>query len=316
LPRVAGTVVLDFPVSRQMAGTRLDRFIQHCIPRLSRSRAQEIIKACAYRADGKRRRPSDIVRAGEVVLLVRERFEEPVVPLDYEVLLDDGAVLAIAKPAGLPMHPTATYHRHTLSYLLREHYGDADFAPAIAHRLDRETSGVVLCGRTPEAERTLKMTFERHEVDKRYLAIVRGELADDEGRIDLPLAPVTEGLHVMMETRPDGAEASTHYRVVERRGGHTLVGLEPGTGRQHQLRVHLAEIGHPIVGDKLYGPEGELPFMEYIETGMTPDLLGRLGMARQALHAHRVELTHPSTGEPFVVEAPMPADMQAYWDAL
>jgi 23S rRNA pseudouridine1911/1915/1917 synthase len=312
------SVVLTYPVPRDLAGLRLDRFVQRRIPRLSRTRAQEIIRACAYRPDGRRRRPGEIVREGEVVLLVRERFEEPLVPLSFDVLRDDGHVLAVDKPAGLPMHPTATYHKHTLSHLLRERYGADDaFVPAIAHRLDRETSGVVLCGRTRAAERTLKVAFESHRVRKAYLAIVEGEVSDDAGHIALAMAPVEQGLHVLMEVKHEGGlEAETHYETLDRRAGHSLLALYPRTGRQHQLRVHLAAIGHPIVGDKLYGPDAEAPFLEYIETGMTPQLEARLGHTRHALHAHRVWFAHPEDGAECMIEAPLARDLQALWARL
>jgi 23S rRNA pseudouridine1911/1915/1917 synthase len=311
-------VVLTFEVARDHAGIRLDRFIQLRIPRLSRSRAQKIIRACAYRSDGSRRRPSEIVKAGEVVLLVRENFVEPECPLHFDVLVDDGAVLALDKPSGLPMHPTATYHKHTLSQLLRQRYaGENAFVPAIAHRLDRETSGVVLCGRTAVAERALKMAFEAHRVRKTYLAIVRGELERDVMSIDLPMAPVREGLHVLMQIQHDGGlPAHTELRVLARGGGHSLLELKPRTGRQHQLRVHLSAIGHPIVGDKLYGPEREAPFLQYIETGMTPELHAQLGHERQALHAHSVCFAHPTTGEETTISAPLPPDLDQLWDRL
>lgn len=312
------SIVLTYEVAREHAGVRLDRFIQHRIPRLTRSKAQKIIRACAFRADGARRRPSDIVRAGEVVLLVRERFVEPEVPLSFEVLHDDGAVLAIDKPAGLPMHPTATYHNHTLSRLLRQRYAMAgEQPPAIAHRLDRETSGVVLCGRTRAAERALKMSFEAHRVHKTYLAIVRGELAQESCEIDLPMAPVSQGLHVLMEIKTQGGLAAhTRVRVLQRGRGCTLVELTPRTGRQHQLRVHLSAIGHPIIGDKLYGPAREAPFLEYIETGMTPQLEASLGHCRQALHAHTIGFEHPMTGEPTSITAPLAADLERLWAHL
>lgn len=312
------SVVLTFEVMRDHAGIRLDRFIQLRIPRLSRSRAQKIIRACAYRSDGSRRRPSDIVKAGEVVLLVRENFVEPDCPLHFAVLVDDGAVLAIDKPPGLPMHPTATYHKHTLSQLLRQRYGEGGgFVPAIAHRLDRETSGVVLCGRTLAAERALKIAFENHRVRKTYLAIVRGELERDAMSIDLPMAPVREGLHVLMQIQPeDGLPAHTDLRVLERAGGHSLLELKPRSGRQHQLRLHLSAIGHPIVGDKLYGPEREAPFLQIIETGITPDLLAQLGHDRQALHAHSVTFAHPATGADTTISAPLPPDLCQLWDRL
>ncbi len=309
-------IVLTFPVAREQAGQRLDRFIRSQIPRLSRTRAQEIVKACAYRADGTRRRPSERVRAGEIVMLVRPRFEEPETPQSFEIVYEDEAILAVDKPPGLPMHPTATYHRNTLTYLLRERYGDPP--PHIAHRLDRETSGVVVCGKTPTAERALKQAFENRRVHKTYLAIVRGAVADDEGRIDRPMASAREGLHVLMEVRAEddgGLPARTRWRVLGRAGGHTLLELEPETGRQHQLRVHLAHIGHPIVGDKLYGPEGVQPFLDYIDEGITEPLRARLGHERQALHAYRLRIRHPQSGDAVTLRAALAPDLVALWRA-
>jgi 23S rRNA pseudouridine1911/1915/1917 synthase len=308
-------IVLSFPVAREFAGLRLDRFVQLRLPRVSRTRAQEIVRACGYRPDGTRRRPSDIVREGEVVLLVRTAFAEPDAPREYRLVHRDEALYVIDKPPGLPVHPTATYHRNTLTFLLRQRYGEA--APQIAHRLDRETSGVLVCARTLADERALKAQFEERRVRKAYLAIVRGEMTTASGTITLPISPVREGLHLLMEVRDDGtpaARAETEYAVRAVRDGRTLVELFPRTGRQHQLRVHLSAIGHPIVGDKLYGPEGSAAFLEAVETGMTPSLRARLGHHRQALHAHRITLTHPRTGAEVSFEAPLAPDLVRLWE--
>ena len=271
------------------------------------------MRSCAYRADGTRRRPSERVRAGENVVLVRPPFEEPNVPLYFDVLYEDEAILAVDKPSGLPVHPSATYHKNTLTYLLRQRFGPN--APQIAHRLDRETSGLLLCGRTHEAERDLKIGFENRRVSKRYLAIVRGVMSDDEGRIDLPMDRAKEGLHILMEVTPEGEgyPSVTRYRVVARREDATLVSLAPESGRQHQLRVHLSAIGFPIIGDKLYGPEGSQPFLDYIETGMTDELRQRLGHDRQALHAYELEFIHPTSGEPMTLRAPLAEDLVGLW---
>jgi 23S rRNA pseudouridine1911/1915/1917 synthase len=235
------------------------------------------------------------------------------VPLYFDVLYEDDAILAIDKPSGLPVHPSATYHKNTLTYLLRQRFGPN--APQIAHRLDRETSGLLLCGRTREAERDLKIAFENRRVSKRYLAIVRGAMPDDEGRIELPMDQAKEGLHILMEVTPEGEgyPSVTRYRVVARREGATLVSLAPESGRQHQLRVHLSAIGFPIIGDKLYGPEGSQPFLDYIETGMTDDLRQRLGHDRQALHAYELEFTHPTKREPMKLRAPLAEDLFELW---
>ena len=295
------------------AGQRLDRFIQHRIPRLSRTRAQEVVRACAYRADGTRRRASERVRAGETVLLVRPPFEEPHVPLYFDVLHEDEAILALDKPAGLPVHPSATYHKNTLTYPLRQRFGAQ--SPQIAPRLDRETSGLLLCGKTLDAERALKNDFENRQVRKRYLAIVRGVMPDDAGRIALSMDRVKEGLHILMEVTADGEgyPSVTRYRVLARRDGATLVALAPESGRQHQLRVHLAALGFPIVGDKLYGPEGVQTFLDYIDTGMTDSLRERLGHDRQALHAYQLDFTHPATGELTTLTAPLSDDLVTLW---
>jgi len=253
------------------------------------------------------------VRAGETVVLVRPPFAEPNVPLYFDVLYEDDAVLAIDKPAGLPVHPSATYHKNTLTYLLRQRFGDD--APQIAHRLDRETSGLLLCGRTHAAERQLKIGFESRQVSKRYLAIVRGVMPDDEGQIALPMDRAKEGLHVLMEVTPEGEgyPSVTRYRVVARRDDATLVSLAPQSGRQHQLRVHLSALGFPIIGDKLYGPEGPQPFLDYIETGMTAELRQRLGHDRHALHAYELEFKHPTSGEPMALSAPLAPDLVGLW---
>ena len=271
------------------------------------------MRSCAYRADGTRRRPSERVRAGENVVLVRPPFEEPNVPLSFDVVYEDDALLAVDKPAGLPVHPSATYHKNTLTYLLRQRFGPN--APQIAHRLDRETSGLLLCGRTRAAERNLKIGFENRRVSKRYLAIVRGVMPDDEGRIELPMDRAKEGLHILMEVTPEGEgyPSVTRYRVVARREGATLVSLAPESGRQHQLRVHLSAIGFPIIGDKLYGPEGSQPFLDYIETGMTDELRQRLGHDRQALHAYELEFMHPTQGTPMTLRAPLAEDLVGLW---
>jgi 23S rRNA pseudouridine1911/1915/1917 synthase len=272
-----------------------------------------VVKSCAYRQDGSRRRASERVKAGEVVILVRPAFEEPDAPDHFDVVYEDDSILALDKPAGLPVHPSASYHKNTLTYLLRQRYGDDP--PQIAHRLDRETSGLLVCGRTLDAERALKGDFENRRVRKRYVAIVRGAMPEDVGRIELPMDRAKEGLHILMEVTPqdEGYPCSTRYRVLARRDDATLVALAPESGRQHQLRVHLAALGFPIIGDKLYGPEGAQTFLDYIETGMTPELEERLGHERHALHAYQLTFDHPTTKESTTLQAPLSPDLVELW---
>ncbi len=307
------SIVLSFDVPRECAGLRLDRFVQRQIPRLSRTRANEIVRHAAYTTDGRKRRPSERVRFGEVVLIVRPPFEEPDAPRRFEVLYEDEVLLVVDKPAGLPVHPSASYHKNTLTYVLFERYGYP--APQICHRLDKETSGVVVCAKDKVNERKVKQAFEAREVQKTYLAIVRGAVRRDLERIELPMESDPDGqLKVAMRAR-EGAPLEARTRLVVRdvKDALSLVELHPETGRQHQLRVHMAAVGHPLVGDKIYGPEGEAAFFE-AQAGMTPALLERLGLARHALHARALSLRHPVSGAKLDVEAPLPRDMQALWE--
>jgi 23S rRNA pseudouridine1911/1915/1917 synthase len=303
---------LRLRVPAECDGWRLDHFLKHRIGRLSRTRIQAIIET-QIRLDGRRARPAASVHAGEIVLLDRPAPVEPEVPRRFDVLLEDRDVLAIDKPAGLPMHTTAKFWRNTLAALLRETYPGqhAD----ICHRIDRETSGVLLIGRTPEASARLKRAFARRAVKKRYLALVKGT-PPDEGVIDQPLGLLDTPSHVMMGPVPGGMPAVTRFRVLRRLGASpgacALVEATPETGRQHQIRVHLAGIGHPLVGDKLYGA-GERYFMEACDRGISPELLARFdGLARHALHAERLTFDHPATGAPTTVVAPLPADLRDY----
>ena len=308
-PAAEDTVVLTFRVPGELEGQRLDRFLEWRIPRLTRERAREVIVACALRDDGSRRDPWERVRADEVVTLVRERFCEPKAPREFGVLYEDAALTIVDKPAGLPVHPSATYRRNTLTNLLRERYGER--APHIAHRLDKETSGVIACAVPGPHDVRLKKQFEARSVDKVYLAIVRGVVLEDTRTIALPIRRATTGLHMCMETHSSGAEALTELEVLERRADRTLVRLTPRTGRQHQLRVHLAAIGHPIFGDKLYGPGAQDLFLTVVEEGMTPKLRAALGHDRHALHAHRLAFDHPVTAARVSFESPLPADLVA-----
>lgn len=313
-------VVLSFDVAREFDGKRADLFIQSRIPRLSRTRSAQIVRQCGFRSTTESEdivpvSPGDRVRSGQVMFLVRRRFEEPQTPRTFDVMHQDEHVLALDKPAGLPMHPSATYHRNTLTALLRERYGDQ--APHIAHRLDKETSGVVLCGRTLGAERHLKVQFERRRVKKSYLAIVRGFPPGGEGLVNAWLQPAPGRYGMTMAAVPPNTagalHATTRFQVIRHFRRYSLVVLWPITGRQHQLRVHLAHLGHPIVGDKLYGPDGDGAFTEFIADGMTPGLRSRLGMDRQALHAHGIGFAHPEDGRWVTLWAPPPGDMKDFW---
>jgi 23S rRNA pseudouridine1911/1915/1917 synthase len=307
---------IHFRVHPQHDGWRLDHYIHLRIPRLSRNRIQQMIRS-QTELGGAPRRPASRVRGGEEIVLLRPAPVEPDVPRTFEIVYRDDVLLAIDKPSGLPIHATARYHKNTLVALLRERYGGGDppvRVPVPAHRLDRETSGLMLLGLTGPAAVALKGAFRERRVHKRYLAIVRGH-PDDEAVIDLPLAPDTHtGIRVRMEIAPRGSgmPSRTRYRTIERRGDYALVEASPETGRQHQIRVHLAAVGCPVVGDKLYGQEPEV-WLEFIETGWTAALAGLLLLPRHALHAAAVSFPHPSSGREMTLCCPLPSDLQEFW---
>jgi 23S rRNA pseudouridine1911/1915/1917 synthase len=309
------SVVLTFAVPNELDGQRLDRFLQWRIPRLGRARAATILRACCVHPDGTRRTEVERVWAGETVMLVREHFVEPDAPREFAIRYQDEALIVVDKPPGLPVHPSASYHHNTLTMLLGKRFGRE--GAQIAHRLDKETSGLVVCAVPGPDEAAVKKQFELREVHKEYLAIVRGRLEPDEGVIETPMRRATNALHHMMEVSDAGLPARTRWVVLDRKDTATLVHLFPETGRQHQLRVHLSSIGHPIVGDKLYGPEREAIFLEIIERGgMTDDIRARLGHVRHALHAHKIVLHHPRTNAPLAVVSPLPPDLEALWASL
>jgi 23S rRNA pseudouridine1911/1915/1917 synthase len=300
-------------VPPECSGWRLDHFLKRRIGRLSRTRIQAIIGEQISFSDGRTARPAASVRAGETIRLRRPAPVEPPVPRDFGILYQDESVLVIDKPAGLPMHTTAKFWRNTLTALLRERYPDEQME--VAHRIDRETSGVLLIARGRRVASFLTRAFARRAVDKTYLALVKGH-PPDRGRIDRPLKLLDTKSRVMMGVASDGLPAVTTFQVLRRFADHALCAAHPETGRQHQIRVHFQSLGHPIVGDKLYGAGEEL-FMRSCDQGMTPELLELFdGLPRHALHAHRLTFPHPTRGEPVTVESPLPADLADYMAGL
>ena len=301
-----------FIVENECQGFRLDRFLQKKIRRLSRSRIQRVI-AGDCDVDGRPARASLRVQAGQRVSFRRPAPPEPAVPRELTLRHADPEFYVFDKPAGLPIHPTARYHYSTLTAVLRERFPQESLR--VAHRLDRETSGLLLVARTRLAESALKKAFARRLIKKRYLAIVHGalEIPGDEPLIlDQPIGPAGTVVRVRMAVRSladRGLAARTEVRTVRRIGPYTLVECRPHTGRQHQIRVHLWAAGHPIVGDKLY-PDEEL-FLTWAEHGDAA-VSARLPLLRHALHASGLQFPHPITGSPVEVVSPLPADLEAF----
>ena len=305
---------LALRVPPECDGWRLDHFLKHRIRRLSRTKICTIIEEQVRLSNGRAPRPALLVRAGDSVHIDRPAPIEPEVPRHFGVLAEDEHFIAIDKPAGLPMHTTAKFWKNTLVALLRERYPTERLQ--ICHRIDRETSGVLLIARTAQAASYLKRGFANRRMKKTYLALVRGVPAQPSGTIDAPMRLLDTRTHIKMGVEPDGSSAVTHYTVRETFAQHALVEAAPETGRQHQIRVHLAHIGHPIVGDKMYGAS-EQAFMDYCDRGMTEELLALFdGLPRHALHAARLIFPHPVTEQPITVESPLPADLRDYMKGL
>ncbi len=313
-------VEVPFEVEGNYAGWRLDRYLQQKIARLSRTRIQQLIRE-RLKCDERPLKPSSPVTPGLKFVLVKDVEDEPEPPIQEPVaiLFDDAHLIVLNKPAGLAVHPSARYFRHTVTQWLSDHALGADGRrPDLAHRLDRETSGVLACGRGIKSTRALKLAFARRRTDKIYLALCEGTIERDRFDIDAPLK-LTESVKVVMEARPDGLPSLTEVQVL-RRGtfrdgtGCTLVECRPRTGRQHQIRVHLASVGHPVVGDKIYG-QGIEAFLRFCHDEQTDEDRARLRFWRQALHAHRLVLPHPATGETLAIEAPLAGDLTRFIEA-
>ena len=296
------------------AGRRFDAVLAELFPEYSRSRLSEWIKSGAALLDGNQARPRDPVRGGErvslqVVLETQSHDMPEDIPLS--VLYQDADVIVLDKPAGLVVHPGAGNPGGTLVNALLH------FEPALAalpragivHRLDKDTSGVMVVARTLPAHTSLVAQLSERDVHRQYLAIVMGALVSG-GSISAPIDRHPRD-RVRMAVREDGRDATTHYRLRERYRAHTALECRLETGRTHQIRVHMQHLKHPILGDPLYGGALKLP------KGASDELVAVLrGFRRQALHAETLEFAHPVNGAPVRCTAPVPEDMQQLMRAL
>ncbi len=296
------------------AGRRFDAVLAELFPEFSRSRLAEWIKTGAVLLDGEPVRPREPVRGGEIaslnVVLEAQTHAEPEdIPLS--VLYEDEHVFVIDKPAGLVVHPGAGNPTGTLvnALLFRDPAIAAVPRAGVVHRLDKDTSGVMVVARTLQAQTALVEQLSARDVHRQYLAVVVGALVSG-GTATAPIDRHPRD-RLRMAVREDGRDAVTHYRLRERFRSHTALECRLETGRTHQIRVHMAHLKYPIVGDPLYGGSLRLP------KGATEELVAVLrGFKRQALHAETLEFVHPISGEAIRNTAPVPADMQALMKAL
>jgi 23S rRNA pseudouridine1911/1915/1917 synthase len=293
---------------KEAAGQRFDQALAQALPQYSRARVQHWIESGSVEVEGRPLRTKDRVLGGEQVrITVRLPRETGVTAeaLPLDVVFKDRALLVVNKPAGLVVHPGAGNPRHTLQNALLGFDPKLSLVPraGLVHRLDKDTSGLILVARTLEVHNALVKALAAREITREYLAVCTGVMTSG-GTVNQPI-----GRHRRERTRmavvTEGRRAVTHYRVIERFPAHTLVLVTLETGRTHQIRVHFAHLGFPLVGDGVYGGRRRIP------ARATPKLAAELrGFPRQALHAARLILEHPLTGRELELEAPLPADMR------
>ena len=303
----APTLDLSLTIPPEQAGQRLDQALAALLPDYSRSRLKAWIESGEVRVDGAVLRPRDKVSGGEAVTVSAALpAETRAAPEDIPLVLvhQDRHVFVVDKPAGLVVHPGAGNPGHTLQNALLALDPALAALPraGIVHRLDKDTSGLLVVARTLPAHTALVRMLEARDVHREYEAVCRGVMTAG-GTVDAPIDRHPTD-RVRMAVRTGGRESVTHYRVIRRFRAHTHVRVQLETGRTHQIRVHLAHAGYPIVGDKVYGGRLALP------KGASEALRQALrDFPRQALHAARLQFAHPVTGKPVECESPLPADM-------
>lgn len=301
-------------IPQDMAGRRLDQVVAELLTDYSRARLQQWIKRGELRLNGAECRPRDKVMGGESIDLIAEievQGDWQAEPIGLDIVYEDEDILVLNKPAGLVVHPAAGNRTGTLVNALLHHHAGLSKLPraGIVHRLDKDTSGLLVVSRTLAAHTSLVTQLQAREISRQYLALATGNIISG-ATIEAPL-----GRHphrrIEMAVVPSGKEAVTHYRVSERFREHTLLAVKLETGRTHQIRVHMAYIHHALVGDPLYGQRLRIP------AGASESLTLLLRQfKRQALHASELALRHPCSDEWLSWQVPLPEDMQTLVDAL
>jgi 23S rRNA pseudouridine1911/1915/1917 synthase len=279
-------------------GERLDVFVARLIPSLTRARVQKLIDQGHVLLEGHRAKASLRLDAGQRVSVDIPPPEEATAvaeDIELDILFEDADMLVVNKPPGMTVHPSPGHTTSTLVNAILAHCTDLSgiggvLRPGIVHRLDRDTSGVIVVAKNDAAHNALAKQLKDRTVEKTYVALVEGTPKPPEGIIDAPIARDPRNRQ-RMAVVDNGRASVTAYKLIERFDGTSLVEARPKTGRTHQIRVHLAAIGHPIIGDRFYGKPSQL-------------------VARQFLHARRIVFAHPRTGERVEYEAPLPADLQ------
>lgn len=290
--------MIELTVPNEHSGERLDRYLALALPQFSRSRLQNLIRTGDVQLQGQAARTRETVRAGDVVRLIEPavvEIEDKAEEIPLEILFEDEDLLVLNKPPGLVVHPGAGNQTHTLVNALLHHCTNLSGIggkerPGIVHRLDKDTSGCLVVAKNDAAHQELARQFAEREVKKIYLALVAGKLKKPHGTIDAAIGRHRVNRKKMAITEARGRVAKTDYRVLQFGHGVSLLECALHSGRTHQIRVHLQHLGHPILGDSLYGKAGSAP--------------------RQMLHAWKLGFTHPGTKERLFFEAPIPEDFR------
>lgn len=306
--------ILMATVPDELAGQRLDQCLAEMFPDYSRSKLQTWIKAGRVRVDGVSLKSRDKLDGGEEIELDAEAevvLENDAEDIPLDIVYEDNAILIINKPAGLVVHPAVGNWQGTLVNALLNHDPSLNTLPraGIVHRLDKETSGLLMVAKTLQAHHSLVEQLQERTITREYLALVKGWMIAG-GCVDEPIGrhPVDRKRNAV---RRDGKEAVTHYRLEQRFKQHTLIRVKLETGRTHQIRVHMTHINYPLVGDQVYGGRFQMP------ANCNPVLAEAIrNFKRQALHATKLGLEHPETGEYLEWEQELPDDMQFLLKAL
>ncbi|MDG3003398.1 RluA family pseudouridine synthase [Paludisphaera mucosa] len=316
----------EFEVKPRTDGKRIDAYLASRFIDYSRSVLQRIIEAGAVEVNGRVVRASYKIRAGDRVKLSLPPLHDTTPTAEeipIEVVYEDEHLTVVNKPADMVTHPSRGNWRGTLVNAIQFHFDQlstvaGEDRPGIVHRLDRDTTGLLVVVKNDLAHRRLALQFEHRTVNKEYLAIVYGVPERDSDYIERPIGfhPIVRERMAVRTIEDGGREAATFYEVVERFRGYALVRCKPRTGRTHQIRVHLASIGHPIVADKPYSGRDRLTLADLEVAGAVADDPASLLIDRQALHAHALRFAHPMTEAAVELCAPLPPDMARTLDAL
>ena len=303
-------LTLGRPISRADCGKRLDVYLTQKFRFLNRSQWQQRIASAALLVNTRRRKPAHRLKLNDCIT-----FSYPVPPprLDLPLIYQDEYFTAVQKPSGIPCQPNGRARLHNLKRLVQAQLGRS-FSPV--HRLDLETSGIVICTARRAVSTALLRMFQRQTIAKEYLAIVSPPPVWNEQTINAPIGkPVHSAIRIKKWVAADGKPAVTRCVVLERKNEAALLLVKPLTGRTNQIRVHLAYCGHPVVGDKLYHAD-ERVFLDFFAHGLTPYVLAAVGYPRLCLHNSRLCFDHPCIGQPLDLRCALPRDLQNFWQRL